>query len=87
MSPTPAPGPAGPRGVPPWLEPLAGSGAPALHEALTEADPFVRLWQGFMTARVMIALTVLVLLALARMGGPPWSAPIWLVALRLATPR
>ena len=80
MSPTPTDAPRG--RWPAWLQPLAGQRAnPDPSDALTEADPFVRLWQGFMTARVMIGLTVLLLLLLAWLGGPPWAPPPWLATL------
>lgn len=65
---------AGARTTASWLGPLEGSVVPAV-----EDFAFVRLWHGFMTARVMIAMVLLLLQASIYGLGQPVHG--WLVGL------
>jgi two-component system sensor histidine kinase PilS (NtrC family) len=61
----------GPSSLMPWAD-----------SALPGGDsPLPRLWRGFMTARVTIALVLLTLLSVLYMLGPPAGISRWLVAL------
>jgi len=50
-------------------------------EALADESSFLRLWRGFMTARVMIAVALLLLLALLYSIGPARGVNAWLIGL------
>lgn len=62
----------GPLSITPWSEVSA---------ALSEDSAFVRLWRGFTTARVAIAMALLGLMAAIFTLGPPSSTSRWLVGL------
>ncbi|RYX89017.1 MAG: PAS domain-containing sensor histidine kinase [Comamonadaceae bacterium] len=63
-----------------WLGPLDGGVAP-----LTEEFAFARLWRGFMTARIMIAMVLLLLQgSIYGLGQPVHVWMIWLCSAYLA---
>src|SRR4051812_14775386 len=65
-----------------WLGPLEATAAAA---PMTEDFAFARLWHGFMTARVMIAMVLLLLQgSIYGLGQPVPTWLIWLCAAYLA---
>ncbi|RZJ25545.1 MAG: PAS domain-containing protein [Haliea sp.] len=63
---------AGPVSIAPWAE---------LINPLQEDSAFIRLWRGFATARVAIAMVLLGLLLALYMLGPPTAVSHWLVGI------
>jgi two-component system sensor histidine kinase PilS (NtrC family) len=63
---------AGPASVAPWGD---------LQAPMSEGSAFVRLWLGFTTARVAIAMALLGLMGAIRTLGPPTASGVWLVGL------
>ena len=63
------------------LPPYAAGGEPA---GIGEDSAFLRLWRGFMTARVSVALVLTLLLAALFSLGPAHASSSWLVGLCLA---